>query len=358
MKQSILSGLILILFPLSGFPQISRQQALLEIESLVNDYAGKNDIPTINLGIAIDDEIHFISYGIANREVPVKTSEISIFQIASVGKLLCGIIINDLVLQGKIDANASIQTYLPDTYSKRLKSKLNNISIRDLLHHRSGLPHQSIVINRKNDEPIIYDYTEDDFELDFEKMKLKSQNSFSYSNFGYAVLGYIAERVSEKSYEELLMSLSKEYGMRSTSTTCKDESLLVTPYREDDREIETKNWSLGKLAPPSGIYSSVFDLSQLLSVQLEVYRKNEKKDKLFLTDDTRDAWEGTGISYGYGMFDWGNGGYGHGGGMDGYGSEYWLNPEENVGFVLLTSSGGSWIMELSKKINEILIATQ
>ena len=67
------------------------------------------------------------------------------------------------------------------------------------------------------------------------------------------------------------------------------------------------------------------------------------------------AWSGTGISYGYGLFDWGNGEFGHGGGMDGFGSEYWFHPGENVGFVLLTSSGGKWVPDLSKKINKILI---
>ena len=141
----------------------------------------------------------------------------------------------------------------------------------------------------------------------------------------------------------------------STSITCKDESLLVTPYNEDKRKLEAKYWKMGKLAPPSGLFSSVSDLTKLLHAQLEIYKTNEKGNILFLTNDTRSAWSGTGISYGYGLFDWGNGEFGHGGGMDGFGSEYWFHPEENVGFVLLTSSGGKWVPELSKKINKILI---
>ena len=144
--------------------------------------------------------------------------------------------------------------------------------------------------------------------------------------------------------------------MESTSTSCKDKNLLVTPYSKDNRKMETKNWKMGKLAPPSGLYSSVSDLTNLLLAQLTIYNKNNKKDILFLTNDTRNAWDGTGIYYGYGLFDWGNGEFGHGGDMDGYGSEYWFNPKENVGFVLLTSSGGKWVTELSKEINKVLVS--
>ena len=353
MKQVILSVLLLMFF--DGFSQMSSEQAISEIETLVSDYATDNDIPTINLGVILEGRTHFINYGIDNRSSNNKTSENSIFQIASVGKVLTGIVINDLIQKGKLDQNESVLTYLPDSYSKKIKSKLKDITIRDLLNHRSGLPRQSKIIKRRNDEPIIFDYTESDFEKDFEKMKLERNDAFGYSNFGYAVLGFIAEQVSESSFEELLANISDEYGMESTSESCKNPSLLVTPYNEDNRKAETKIWIMGKLAPPSGLYSSVSDLTNLLVAQLEVYKNNDKTNILFLTDDTRSAWSGTGISYGYGLFDWGNGEFGHGGGMDGYGSEYWFHPKENVGFVLLTSSGGKWVNELSKKINKILI---
>jgi CubicO group peptidase (beta-lactamase class C family) len=338
MKQVILISSILFLLPFTLLSQDISKKTISEIEELAKKYAELNDIPTINVGIVIGKNTYFINNGVKNRKTGIETSENSIFQIASVGKLLTGIVINDLIIKGKLNKNEPITSYLPETYSKRVNNKLKNITVRDLLHHQSGLPRQSKVINRKNDEPIIYNYTQTDFEKDFEKMKIKSSGTFSYSNFGFAVLGYIAEKVTDSTFEDLLKNLSTEYDLEFTSIECKDRSSLVTPYNEDNRNMETKNWELGKLAPPSGLYSSVSDLTKLLLSQLEVYAENNEKDKLFLTSDTRDAWNGTGISYGYGMFDWGNGGFGHGGGMDGYGSEYWLNPKENVAFVLLTSS--------------------
>lgn len=347
---------VLMSLPFLTFSQNSSKQAILEVEALVNQYAAKNDIPAINVGIVYDEKTHFINYGVAKRTTFSKTNEHSIFQIASVGKVLTGIVVNSLIQEGKLNINESILTYLPDNYSKKVKSKLKDVTVRDLLNHRSGLPRQSKIIQRKNDEPIIYDYTTSDFEKDFEKMKLEKDDVYNYSNFGYAVLGYIAEQVSKSTFEELLTNLTNKYEMESTSTSCKDKNLLVTPYSKDNRKMETKNWKMGKLAPPSGLYSSVSDLTNLLLAQLTIYNKNNKKDILFLTNDTRNAWDGTGIYYGYGLFDWGNGEFGHGGDMDGYGSEYWFNPKENVGFVLLTSSGGKWVTELSKEINKVLVS--
>ncbi len=171
------------------FSQNSSQPVISEIEALINQYANKNDVPAISVGIVIKEQAYFINHGEKKRLSKDKVNQKSIFQIGSVSKLLTGIIINDLVQKGKIDINEPILTYLPKTYSNKIKSKLKDITIRDLLHHQSGFMHQSKVIKRNDGDPIVYDYRKKDFEKDFEKMKIKSKGIFNYSNFGYAVLG-------------------------------------------------------------------------------------------------------------------------------------------------------------------------
>jgi CubicO group peptidase (beta-lactamase class C family) len=330
-------------------------EVVTQVETLIKKYANEHNIPTINVGLILNDSIHYLNYGIKKRNTTKKTDENSIFQIASIGKILTAIVVNDLIIKDKLHLDISISTYLPELYSKRIKKKISAITMRDILHHRSGLPRQSKIIKRRNDEPIIFNYSQKDFEKDFKVMKIKNQGEFKYSNFGYAVASYITERISSSTFEDQLSKISFEYDMKYTSFHCINKNALVTPYREDNRNIEAKNWVLGKLTPPSGIYSSVSDLSKLLLAQLKVYKENDKQNKLFLTNSTRNAWNGTGIYYGFGLFDWGNGGFGHGGSMDGYGGDYWFNPKENVGFVLLTSSGGKWVSKLSKELNQILI---
>ena len=64
---------------------------------------------------------------------------------------------------------------------------------------------------------------------------------------------------------------------------------MLTPYNEDDRNIETIEWKFGKLTPPTGIYSTTYDLSRFLIVQLQTYMNLEKENILFLTNNTRVA---------------------------------------------------------------------
>ena len=135
------------------------------------------------------------------------------------------------------------------------------------------------------------------------------------------------------------------------------QARLVTPYRKDNRLVETKPWVMGKLAPPSAAYSTTQDLTKLLQAHLKAYRKfadDKKITPLILTKNTKETWKNASIEYGYGFFNWGNNTYGHGGDMDGYACDYSVSPKQNIGIILLTSSGELWVSPLTIKINEIL----
>ena len=114
---------------------------------------------------------------------------------------------------------------------------------------------------------------------------------------------------------------------------------------------------MGKLAPPSAAYSTTEDLARLMKRQLKDYQSFETSkvvSPLVLTVRKQELWKDSGVSYGYGFFDSGNGNFGHGGGMDGYGSEYMIAPKHNTGFVLLTSSCGPWSTRLAEGVMTIL----
>ena len=52
------------------------------------------------------------------------------------------------------------------------------------------------------------------------------------------------------------------------------------------------------------------------------------------------------LFYGYGLFKTAEGGYAHGGDVDGFASAYTFTPSSQIGYVMLTSSGGRWIGKL------------
>lgn len=327
----------------------------IELEEIVDRYVREYDIPALCVVVTQDGNTTFVNQGHLHRVTPTLVDENTKFQIASLSKMFTGIIVNRLVDAGPLELGTSIVNYLPETYSTKTLRKLEPITVRDLLHHRSGLPRDSYVTRskRKGNDPLLYEYTEADFETDLNRMKVKPKpgEAFRYSNFGYALLGYIAERASGRTYAELLQEyVVDEYQLRHTSLDVSPQERAATPYRKEDRRIETKAFILGKLVPASGIYSTTADLARLLQLQLEAYAE-QQAHPLLLTADVRPK---TGVSYGYGLFDFDNGEYGHGGDLDGYASDYWFRAKEQTGFAFLTSSGGDWVPLLAEDISVLL----
>jgi len=335
---------------------------LQTVSETIQGVMAAHDIPAVSIGIVADGEVHFLNFGTTNRQPSDKVSQKSIYQIASLGKAFVGIVVRKLILDGKIKLDDPITKYLPEDMPEKTRTKLQPITIRHLLHHRSGLPRISPMRKKDKSLAVNVDYSGNDFVTDLNRMKLRYTPGelFEYSNFGFSLLAYVCERASGKTYDELLkLHVADCYQMANTTVSLSEAQMpsLVTAYHNDNRSQAVPPWVMGKLAPASAVYSTTEDLAALLEKQLKAYRQNltnQSSSPLLLTHSTEDAWAGTGISYGFGFFDWGNGTYGHGGGMDGYGSDYTLNPEKDYGFVLLTSSCGPWTNRLSQGLNRIL----
>jgi len=359
-QHSILIGLIIFLGLLTK-SYAQDEQRLFEksdsIRKVIATFRQDYDVPAISVGLFIEGESIFINLGHYDRSQKKVIDENAVFQIASVSKIFLGTLINSLIQEGKIDRNAPVSNYLPEDYPDKILNRLKAVTIRDLLHHRSGLPGDSKILRkkRKGNHAFIYDYRESDFIKDLSKMRLKNQPGkvYSYSNFGYALLGYVAERVSGLSYEELLKKyIRARYELTSSSTLLFDQSKLVTAYRKDKRQLVIAPWQMGKLVPPSGLFSTTADLLRLAKMQLNAYNEGDN-GVLVLTNDVRLAHKGSIVDYGYGFRKYEDS-YWHGGEMDGYAGFYGLNTKKRVAFVVLSSCNGDEINILAKKISGIL----
>ena len=329
------------------------------IDKLVKQTVKANDIPSISIGLIQNGKVSFQKgYGLIKRGINEKVNEHTSYQIASLSKMFTGIIAKALVLEGKLDIEQSIVNYFPNGISLSTKKKFGDVTMRDLLLHRSGLPRNSKSYKRKDGEPMISAYTESHLLQDLKMVKIKNKGDYNYSNLGYAILGYIFEKSTDLTYEELLNNyVIDKFNLKRTST----RSFLpqASPYRKDKRKKETQAWNTGKLTPASGIFSNTFELSNLMVEQLKVYRSNEKdklKSPLYLTGE-KELRNDQNSYYGMGLweFEFKRGIlYGHSGDMDGFASQYRFNITTNTGVVLLTSSGGEWLEELTAEISRII----
>lgn len=149
-----------------------------------------------------DGASYVYSHGLSDRNKNSLNDTSTLFHIASVSKHITALAIMNLVEKGKIDPAAPAAKYL------KLKFPYQEITVKNLLDHTSGLPDFNTLpggIKAKgkgpdNDE-IISAYISAKTPL-----KFSPGSKFDYVNTNYIVLASIIENLSGKSFEEFLRS--------------------------------------------------------------------------------------------------------------------------------------------------------
>lgn len=349
---------------------------LKNIEKLIQERVTENNIPSLSVGLIKDNKIFaYQNMGTTERGGKQVVNENTAFQIASLTKTFTGVITKELMIEGKIDVNASITTYLPTTLSNAAIEKLQPITIRDLLQHKSGFPRDAAHANRLwqfLDGPMVGGYSEVALLQDLEAMELINTpgSRWAYSNLGFGTMGYILERVAgiplPALYDKYLV---EKYGMKhSTIDLAKAKKYgMATPYMKWWRSIKTSPWEMGYLRSAGGLCSTVADLSQMMIQQMTAYQNfnnNQEQSPLVLSED-KTSWGQSGFPYyGYGIMEFNKAidttmvHIGHGGDVDGFASAYIFFPKQQVGIVMLTSSGGEWFTHLEWAIQGLLLDIQ
>jgi CubicO group peptidase (beta-lactamase class C family) len=139
-------------------------------------------------------------YGFANHEWAMQNTAQTKFRIGSLTKQFTATAILQLHEQGLLDVNDFLSEYIPD-YPEG-----DRITLHHLLTHTSG------IFNMTNIEDFqAYAYTVEPLPIEeviefFKHLPLDFDpgSTFSYSNSGYVLLGYIIEKVSGRNYGEYL----------------------------------------------------------------------------------------------------------------------------------------------------------
>jgi len=218
MKKAIVVVMILIL-GFNSFGQTSSNKKLEEsINEVFESYANYNRFIGSVLISQNEDIIYNKSFGYADIENHKKNTGKSIFSIASVTKSLTAVGIMKLVDQGKLTLETPISTYYPNfipDFSKK-------ITIRHLLNHSSGMQAN---IGRIDDQgnglmpgenPITLNELFEEFKDS--KLKFEPGTGYEYNNFGYTLLAYIIENVTELSYADYMeQAVFKPANMKNTA---------------------------------------------------------------------------------------------------------------------------------------------
>ena len=140
-------------------------------------------------------------FGYANMEWEIPNDPDTKFRLGSITKQFTSMLIMQLVEQGKLKLDDKLSNYLP-YYRKDIGEK---VTIHHLLTHTSGIP--SYTGLPKFFEDVSRDpYTVDEFVKKFcsGDLEFEPGSKYKYNNSGYFLLGAIIEKITGKSYEDVL----------------------------------------------------------------------------------------------------------------------------------------------------------
>lgn len=305
--------------------------------SKMNDY----NIPGLSIGLVKNDSIIYAKgYGIKSVKNPVPVTENSNFHTASISKLFTAQAVITLLAEKNISLNEKLVNIIPElSYQDK---RVENIRIKSLLNHTSGLPDVSDYHWENNNQSI---NSLKDYVLGF-NLRLDSQpdTEYKYSNLAYNILGYVVEKLSQTSFEDYvkknILNSSKMYGSDFRYFKIPD-SIKTSPH---SRKLITKkvyvlaNYPYTReQAPSSTLNSSSSDLSKwMISFLKKTERHMPDSDLSIMIKPSFDSYPYIGL--GFQLSNIGSKStIGHFGGDKGYRSYLLMIPEEQLGLVILAN---------------------
>lgn len=171
------------------------------------------DGTSVAVGVIKDGQVTLLDgYGYRNVEEKLPADGQTLYQIGSCSKAFTAALCAIFVDKGLIDWDTPIREYDPDIrfYDDYVS---DHVTLRDVLSHRTGVPRHE------------YSWYGTDFDrqqlvhnIRFLEPNKPFRTDFQYNNYGYLVAGAVLEKVSGKTYEELLQEyIFNPLGMKRTN---------------------------------------------------------------------------------------------------------------------------------------------
>jgi CubicO group peptidase (beta-lactamase class C family) len=219
------------------------------VDSVFAEY-DRTDSPGCALGVIRDGELIYArGYGMANLDLGAAITPASVFRIGSTSKQFTAAAVVLAAQNGELSLDDDIRKYLPEIpeYDRR-------ISIRDLLHHVSGIRDYLGLM-------YLAGLRDDDWYSEEEALAMvvrqKAPNfepgsEFLYSNSGYFLLSQIVERASGLTLREYAQQhIFRPLGMTHTH------------FHDDHNEVVANRASGYAPAPDGGFRISMTNLDMV-----------------------------------------------------------------------------------------------
>jgi putative ATP-binding cassette transporter len=190
-------NLVVAVFILMGSLCFSQQKPDA-IDKEVRELMKEGDIPGLSVVLIDGDKQIVKTYGYSDLSGKQPVTEQTLFQLGSCSKAFTSLAVADLQQQGKIVLDAPVSRYIP-WLQFYYGDKQVDVTIRQLLHHTSGVPWNTI---SKIPETNAGDALEQTVrKVAGQKLNHAPGAKFEYATINYDVLALVVQNVSGQSFE-------------------------------------------------------------------------------------------------------------------------------------------------------------
>jgi serine beta-lactamase-like protein LACTB len=332
------------------------------IESQIRAAISEADIPGLSIAVVRDNQIRYANgFGKADLEGSIPARPGTVYRLGSLSKTITATAVMRLAEQGKLNLDTSIQKYCP-----AFPPKPWPITARQLLAHLGGVRDYSS--QKFLDEYFStrhYDSVTESLDIFKDDPLLQEPGAkYSYSTYGYTLLGCAVEGASSMTYENYIgENILKPAGMTRTGV---DDVFRIIPNRArgygKTREGILRNTAFtdtSNKVPGGGLLSTVEDMARFyIALQGGKLVSQETLNQMWTLQKTRDGKQ---ITYGLGWRVGDRNGLTevyHGGNAAGFSTFFYMLPKRNVAVVIMANKeliAQKQRDDLARQITDIVI---
>ncbi|MES2614932.1 MAG: serine hydrolase [Bdellovibrionota bacterium] len=242
-----------------------------KVDELAHQFLLENKIPGMSIAVINNNKTFFFNYGYANEAKKIKTSNETIYTIASFTKTFTAALSAVASVEGKLNLDEPFIQYFPELKNSK---GLQTITSSELLAHVSSLPFKF--------DPSPKSYSELVKNLNQFIPNSAPGTSYQYSNVGIGIMGYVAQKIYSKNYEYLLEEkILKPLNMTSTYLNLPmEQEKYLSQGHEKNNQIVPFEKDIGILFAASSLKSTIVDMEKYLNAQINpssVSNKNLSK---------------------------------------------------------------------------------
>jgi D-alanyl-D-alanine carboxypeptidase len=263
------------------------------------------------------------AYGVRSLESPEPAQPSDRTHVGSVTKSFVAVSVLKLVAEGRLGLEDNVSALLPDLDS--LMRPPEQITVRQLLQHRSGMPDYVIPMFQEGSLRKVFDTRLSRQErlalAATRKWERKLAQGFEYSNSNYIALGMIVERLRGRPIGEVLRT-DVVNPLNLTGTTLAEPGPAPADTVHGYVTVFGDRWDVTSIqmlvgSPDGGLISTVGDMNTFYAALLQ--------GRLLPASLVTEMLSPSYATYGLGLFRWNdscanNFYYGHGGDRPGYGT--------------------------------------